>query len=296
MIAETDTLGNVQDWYIYGLGLAYKLMPDGTTYTYHFDDRGSTIAMTDGTGQIVNEYSYGPHGERLGILEGTHNPFGYVGRYGVMEEGNGLKFMRARYYDDATGRFLNKDLMRGSIARPQSLNRYAYGLNNPVNRIDPRGLQEEDPREEEEIEGNDPVAEAEAASLRQDIYKIDPGWEEIRNSDSLDDWNEVEFLRGQLDNLKRDQRNCNDDAARYEQFWRDLTGHAPPRSSPYNIVLTYDENGNIVGATTYDQFGNRVYQYEFGSDVRHGEGYHTYDNSGPSTGFGNGQRSDHYIW
>ena len=125
--------------------------------------------------------------------------------------------MRARYYDDATGRFLNKDLIRGSIARPQSLNRYAYVQNNPVNRIDPRGLQEEDPREEEEIEGNDPVAEAEEASLRQDIYKIDPGWEEIRNSDSLDDWNEVEFLRGQLDNLKRDQRNCNDDAARYEQ-------------------------------------------------------------------------------
>ena len=59
VIAETDTLGNVQDWYIYGLGLAYKLMPDGTTYTYHFDSRGSTIAMTDATGQIVNEYSYG---------------------------------------------------------------------------------------------------------------------------------------------------------------------------------------------------------------------------------------------
>ena len=140
VIAETDTLGNVQDWYIYGLGLAYKLMPDGTTYIYHFDDRGSTIAMTEGTGQIVNEYSYGPHGERLGILEGTHNPFGYVGRYGVMEEGNGLKFMRARYYDDGSGRFLNKDLIPGVIRSPQSLNRYAYALNNPVNGIDPLGL------------------------------------------------------------------------------------------------------------------------------------------------------------
>jgi hypothetical protein len=42
------------------------------------------------------------------MVEGIFNPFGYVGRYGVMEEGNDLKFMRARYYDDTTGRFLNK--------------------------------------------------------------------------------------------------------------------------------------------------------------------------------------------
>jgi RHS repeat-associated protein len=96
--------------------------------------------MTDGTGQIVNEYSYGPNGERTGIVEGTPNPFGYVGRYGVMEEGNGLKFMRARYYDETTGRFLNKDLIPGSITKPQSLNRYAYVSNNSVNGIDPSGL------------------------------------------------------------------------------------------------------------------------------------------------------------
>ena len=93
--------------------------------------------MTDGTGQIVNEYSYGPHGERLGIVEGTHNPFGYVGRRGVMEEGSGLKFMRGRYYDDGTGRFLNKDLVPGNIRKPQSLNRYAYVSNNPINLVDP---------------------------------------------------------------------------------------------------------------------------------------------------------------
>jgi RHS repeat-associated protein len=140
VIAETDTLGNVQAWYIYGLGLAYKLMPDGNIYTYHFDSRGSTIAMTDGTGQIVNQYSYGPYGERLNMVEGTPNPFGYVGRYGVMEEGNGLKFMRARYYDETTGRFLNEDLIQGYITKPQSLNRYAYVRNNPINWIDPPGL------------------------------------------------------------------------------------------------------------------------------------------------------------
>ena len=117
------------------------MMPDGSTYTYHFDSRGSTIAMTDGSGNIANQICLRPlRQQRIGAVEGTPNPFGYVGRYGVMEEGNGLEFMRARYYDEATGRFLNKDLIPGDITEPQSLNRYAYVLDDPVNDIDPFGL------------------------------------------------------------------------------------------------------------------------------------------------------------
>jgi RHS repeat-associated protein len=123
VIAETDPAGNVQAWYIYGLGLLYKLTPDGATYAYHFDDRGSTIA-TGGTGQIVNQYSYGPYGERLAAVEATPNPFGYVGQYGVMEEGNGLKFMRARYYDDPNvGRFIKEDPLEFGGG---DVNLYAY--------------------------------------------------------------------------------------------------------------------------------------------------------------------------
>jgi RHS repeat-associated protein len=248
VIAETDTLGNVQAWYIYGLGLAYKLMPDGNIYTYHFDSRGSTIAMTDGTGQIVNEYSYGPNGERTGIVEATPNPFGYIGRYGVMEEGNGLKFMRARYYDDGSGRFLNKDLIPGDIRTPQSLNRYAYAQNNPVNWIDPLGLQEEEDEREMEELVRDPIAEAAAYELRQEIYKIDPGWGEIRTPDSKDDWNEVEFLREQLNGLKAESesRVCGRTPAGrpLDPHYEFTTG--PSRNIPGSVVdETIDNNPGV---------------------------------------------------
>ena len=83
------------------------------------------------------------------------------------------------------------------------------------------------------------------------------------------------------------------DSTAYQGYWDSLSGRARVQSSPYNIVLQYDEDGNVVGATTYDQFGNRAYQYEFDPDVRHGAGYHAYDNSGPYIGSGNGPRSPH---
>jgi RHS repeat-associated protein len=61
----------------------------------------------------------------------------YVGQYGVMDEGNGLLYMRARYYDPDLGRFVSKDPIRYSSG---NLNFYAYVGNNSVNFTDPNGL------------------------------------------------------------------------------------------------------------------------------------------------------------
>ena len=49
-----------------------------------------------------------------------------------------LLFLRARYYEPGTGRFVSRDLWEGDHYRPQTLLRnYLYVLNNPVNAIDP---------------------------------------------------------------------------------------------------------------------------------------------------------------
>jgi RHS repeat-associated protein len=140
VIEETDAVGNAISYYVYGLGLVSKITPDGKIYTYHYDSRGSTIAISDSTGKIVNKYTYTPFGEMAGSSESITNPFCYAGKHGIMEEVNGLKFMRARYYDTETGRFLNKDLIQGSWRSPQELNRYTYVKNNPVIWIDATGL------------------------------------------------------------------------------------------------------------------------------------------------------------
>src|SRR3989442_4022743 len=44
-------------------------------------------------------------------------------------------------YNSGQGRWLSPDPIGGDISNPQSLNRYAYVLNNPTNLIDPLGLQ-----------------------------------------------------------------------------------------------------------------------------------------------------------
>jgi RHS repeat-associated protein len=135
-LVETDSSGNIIAYYVYGLGLISKITPTNQSYFYHFDGVGSTIGMSDSLGTMVNKYAYDAFGKVLNQEETIPNPFKYVGQFGVMDEENGLFYMRARYYDPEVGRFISKD----PIGLLGGLNMYAYVQNNPINYIDPWGL------------------------------------------------------------------------------------------------------------------------------------------------------------
>lgn len=136
VLAESDSGGNITAYYVYGLGLITKVTPAGNAYHYHYDGIGSTIAITDSLGNVVNKYAYDAFGKVLSQTETISNPFKYVGRFGVMDDGNGLLYMRARYYDPEVGRFVSKD----PIGMVGGINMYLYGKNNPINLIDSNGL------------------------------------------------------------------------------------------------------------------------------------------------------------
>ena len=61
------------------------------------------------------------------------SPFGYCGEY--FDSETGFVYLRNRYYDPNTGRFISQDPIKDGN------NWYAYCENNPVNRIDPLGLE-----------------------------------------------------------------------------------------------------------------------------------------------------------
>jgi RHS repeat-associated protein len=132
-----DGSGNIQSYNVYGGPLIYSLDAGGNIKVLHGDERGSVIAVTDGAQNVVQSYSYDPYGKVVAASGNASNEFRYLGTLGVLVDENGLYHMQARYYDPEVRRFITED----PLGIKAGLNVYAYGRGDPVNRMDPSGLQ-----------------------------------------------------------------------------------------------------------------------------------------------------------
>jgi RHS repeat-associated protein len=137
ILVKTEADGT-QTFYVYGLGLVGQ-ETNGEYTNYHFDLRGSTVALTDKTAQVIERFQYSPYGLLLSG-DATKTPFLFNGMYGVMTDSNGLYYMRARFYSPDIRRFINQDILLGNIADGQTLNRFAHVTGNPISFVDPLGL------------------------------------------------------------------------------------------------------------------------------------------------------------
>ena len=146
LLEEHDESGQLVSRYVYGLGLISRGGPSEQDYrVYHFDRRGSTVALTDASGTVTDVYAYDPYGAPAGYEDRTQgdgatpNPFRYNGRDGVIDDGNGLYYMRARYYSPELMRFIQQDVAPVGVTDPQTPNRYAFANGNPIQFVDPDG-------------------------------------------------------------------------------------------------------------------------------------------------------------
>ncbi|MBU0640926.1 MAG: hypothetical protein KKB50_18845 [Planctomycetes bacterium] len=143
VLCETDAAGNIIAYYIHGPQLVARVAVEGRAEVpqyYHTNDIGSVVALTDSAQQVTDRYTYTPYGLPRGHEGVTQQPFTYVGGLGVMAEADGLYFMRARFYDSDSGRFLSKDPAESALTNPAKLHRYAYALNRPSLLVDYSGL------------------------------------------------------------------------------------------------------------------------------------------------------------
>jgi RHS repeat-associated protein len=130
---------DITDYVYFGGRLLYTLSGDTAVTRIYSDRLGSTRAT-----ETIQQYgggwttrNYYPFGEEITSTASDQYKFASTYR----DSATGLDYAINRYYASGTARFLTPDPYQasGGPADPQSWNRYAYALNDPVNYKDPGG-------------------------------------------------------------------------------------------------------------------------------------------------------------
>ena len=115
------------------------------TYHFHLDHLGSPRLITNAAGAELSRHTYMPFGLEVSPPDFSER-MKFTGHEWDIHEDDSiatdLDYMRARHYNPQLGRFLSPDPSRESAdpKSPQSFNRYAYVVNNPVRYTDPSGM------------------------------------------------------------------------------------------------------------------------------------------------------------
>ncbi len=85
-----------------------------------YDGSGHVVGLTDSAGTLVAQYTYGPFGELISASGpmADANPIRYATKY--YDKETGLYYFGRRYYDPATGQWLNRE----PLGEDESLNLY----------------------------------------------------------------------------------------------------------------------------------------------------------------------------
>ena len=136
VLAEMGSEGSVQAYYTIGADLISQER-DGNVSVYLYDGHGSVVGLANESGVVTDTYAYDAFGNLISSTGSTENYYRYCGEQ--FDETTGLYYLRARYMDTSTGRFISQDTYQGTINDPVSLHKYLYANANPVMNSDPSG-------------------------------------------------------------------------------------------------------------------------------------------------------------
>ncbi len=139
-VVEEVTAGAVTRTYTYGLQRIDENQPISNTWTpsfYGYDGGGTVRLLTESTGTVTDTYDYDAWGNAVNTTGSTPNVYLYRGE--PNDSDLGFYYLRARFYNPLTGRFVSTDPQTAVLTDPSTLHRYLYANADPVNRIDPTG-------------------------------------------------------------------------------------------------------------------------------------------------------------
>jgi RHS repeat-associated protein len=139
LVAQLDSSNNVVSQFVYASesGAPEYMMRGGVTYRIFADHRGSPrLVLNSATGAIAQRIDYDEFGNVTNDTNPGFQPFGFAG--GLYDPDTKLVRFGARDYDASAGRWTAKDPIRFDGG---DLNLYGYVVNDPLNLIDPSGLE-----------------------------------------------------------------------------------------------------------------------------------------------------------
>jgi RHS repeat-associated protein len=163
--------GMVERTYTYGLQRISQNQVVNNTWTpsfYGYDGAGSVRQLTNATGTVTDTYEYDAFGNKVNSTGTAPNNYLYRGEQ--YDQDLGLYYLRARYYNPNTGRFMSRDPQEYTPLKrtgtldltgpfemtgnppldSKKLHKYLYAGGDPVNFIDPLG--KSDLEEESELD------------------------------------------------------------------------------------------------------------------------------------------------
>jgi RHS repeat-associated protein len=130
-----ESTGSNAVYNVYGHGILYTVA-NGVPHYLHEDALGSIVAVSDVAGTRESTFRY----EAFGLVRDNSGGYYWPSRgfAGQETDDTTLQYLRARFYDPWSGRFLSRDPQE-SREDTQTANPYVYAVNNPVNLTDPSG-------------------------------------------------------------------------------------------------------------------------------------------------------------
>ena len=126
-------LANGGIYFIYGPGGQPIERIQGSTASYlHTDQQGSVRLITSSTGAVIGTYTFTAYGAISSHTGTATSTLQYDSQF--TDSTSGLIYLRARYYNPATGQFISDDPMADLTQTP-----YSYADDNPLNQGDPNG-------------------------------------------------------------------------------------------------------------------------------------------------------------